>query len=131
MGDGATFKDYTWAVYARRNSQRPFDQDPVTITDAAYNLAFSRLKLILYGELNGEKLAEYVYTVPQGNPINSGNKDHFFFGCIRPNFKGIDTRGAGFYSTGDNIRGTNVQPFDTDVCESLLNVEPALAPGFQ
>jgi len=131
--DGASFKDYTYAIYATRMSEAPDNQQSqgASIADAAYNLAFSRLKLNLYGELNGVKLPEYVYTVPQGNPINSVNKFHFFFGCIRPNFKGIDTRGAGFYDNGDNIRGTNVQVFDTGVCESLLNVEPAQIPGFQ
>jgi len=129
--DAATFKDYTYAIYAYRRTTRPDDQDPETKTDADYNLAYSRLKLNLYGELNGIDVAEYVYTVPQGNPINSGNKWIFFFGCIRPNYKGIDTRGAGFYGSGENIRGTNAQAFSTAVCESLLNVEPALIPGFQ
>merc|ERR1712098_53434 len=61
--DAATFKDYTYAIYAYRRTTRPDDQDPETKTDADYNLAYSRLKLNLYGELNGIDVAEYVYTV--------------------------------------------------------------------
>jgi len=129
--DDATFKDYTYAVYAERLTVTP---DATQILDTRYNLAVAGVKLVFYSDLNGAKLPEFVYTVPQGSSINTGNKKRFFFGCIRPNvihMKAIDTRGAGFYGPADSIRGTGKLIDDPTLCDSLKNAVPAIVPGFQ
>merc|ERR1711862_1058959 len=98
LTDGTTFKDYTYAVIAKRVTGTP---DAAQIDNSKYNLANARLKLNFFSDLNGVRLPEFVYTVPQGSVINVPNKLYFFFGCIRPNtihLKALDTRGAGFYN---------------------------------
>merc|ERR1712025_21907 len=129
--DGTTFKDYTYAVYAKRKTGTP---NPIQISDSKYNLAYAGLKLNFYSDLNGVRLPEFVYTVPQGSAINTTNKDHFFFGCVRLNvihLRALDTRGAGFYNTGDDVRGTGYNILDSELCDSLKNLVPAITPGFQ
>jgi len=129
--DDAKFKDYTYAIYALNNYNLPPDhQDPPNQIDVSeYNLNKAGLKLNLYDDVNGVSSPAYVYTVPQGSTINSADKWWFFFGCIRPNMKGLDTRGAGFYWCGDPVRGAGTA-CTPGLCEALLNVVPALTPGF-
>merc|ERR1711862_390231 len=125
--DGATFKDYTYAVIAENYMN--YSPDTNHIPQSSYNLAYARVKLIFYSDLNGVKLPEFVYTVPQGSGINAADKKYFFFGCIRPNvihLTTIDTRGAGFYSLSDHVRGTDKRITDPTLCPSLLNAVPAI-----
>jgi len=129
--DGATFKDYTYAIYAEKRTFPPNNQNPPDQkTDADYNLANARLKLNLYGDINGVSHPEFVYQVPQGSTINPANKRVFFFGCVRPNMKGLDTRGVGFYDYNDQVRGSGKTLFDAELCRALLNVVPAVTPGY-
>jgi len=131
LTDGTTFKDYTYAVIAQRITASP---NTAQIPDSDYNLAYAGLKLNFYSDLNGVRLPEFVYTVPQGDVINTANKDHFFFGCVRLNvihLRALDTRGAGFYNTGDDVRGTGYNILDSELCDSLKNLVPAITPGFQ
>jgi len=131
--DDVKYKDYTFAIYANNKMTSvsvPASQDPPNQIDySAYNLNKAGLKLNLYDDVNGVSSPAYVYTVPQGSTINSANKEVFFFGCIRPNMKGLDTRGAGFYWCGDRVRGIGTA-CTLELCEVLLNVVPALTPGF-
>ena len=113
LDDGTKYQDYTYAVMA--------DDD----TDD-YNLSEGGLTLTVeYDGVVKQTLAAPQYR-PDGANVNYDGRKFFFFGCFRPQYGFVDTRGAGFYDKDDAVFA-GLRSKDSGLCKALLNWP---APGF-
>jgi len=108
QSDGSSPMDYSYAVYVTSSST------------FIYNLNEGRPQLIVYDDTYGSMSAVQVITIPQGDSINTNNKNAFFFGCLHPSTNKVNMTSSGFYTIGLGfIRNTGLAPFETGVCNKL------------
>ena len=107
LEDGTKYQDYTYAVIADNE-------------DGDDNLSLTRPTLTVeYDGVDKQTLAIPQHR-PNGASVNPGSRDYYFFGCFRPQFGFVDTRGAGFYRSWDFVvAGLDV--LDVGLCKELLN----------
>ena len=107
LEDGTKYQDYTYAVIADDDS-------------SVYNLSEGGPTLTVeYDGVVKQTLAAPQYR-PNGANVNYDGRELYFFGCFRPQYGYVDTRGAGFYDTNDVVvAGLDV--LDVGLCKELLN----------
>jgi len=110
LDDGTKYQDYTYAVMAMRSSE------------SEYNLSEGGPTLTVeYGGVVKQTLAVPQYRLGGANlnyDADNGRSD-YFFGCFRPQYGYIDTRGAGFYDF-DTPVFAGLDILDVGLCKALL-----------
>jgi len=109
VDDGTKYQDYTYAVIADR-------------AGSEYNLSEGGPTLTVeYGGMVKQTLAVPQYR-PGGANLNfdaENGRAYYFFGCFRPQYGYVDTRGAGFYDY-DTPVFAGLDIWDVGLCKALL-----------
>ena len=101
---------------------------PLAAKDGNYNLSEGGPTLTVeYDGMVKQTLAVPQYR-PTGANVNYQELRYYFFGCFRPQFGFVDTRGAGFYAD-DEIVFAGLDILDAGLCKALLSW-PAAGTGF-
>ena len=104
LPDGTKYQDYTYAVMVYQSDEYNLSEGGPTLTVEYDGVVKQTLDVPQYR--------------PTGANINYDERDHYFFGCFRPQHGFVDTRGAGFYNDDDVIAGVTI--YDAGLCKELL-----------
>jgi len=99
--------EFTYAVLAKTKDK--YD----------YNLKEGSLELIVKDDTYGNLRAVQIIRVPEGPTINTGNKEFYFFGCLRPHTNKINMDHTGFYKHNSKIGHTGLGPTAAGLCKAL------------
>merc|ERR1712179_575232 len=99
--------EFTYAVLAKTKNKND------------YNLKEGSLELTVRDDTYGHLRAVQILRVPEGPTINKGNKEFYFFGCLRPHTNKINMDHTGFYKHNSKIGHTGLGPTAAGLCKAL------------
>ena len=110
LADGTTYQQYSFAVFVTKDINYNLSEGGPTLTVEYDGVAKQTLAIPQYR----------VATPPTGANINFDARFYYFFGCFRPQYGFVDTRGAGFYAA-DTVVFAGLDIFDAGLCKELLS----------
>jgi len=109
LPEGTKYQDYTYAIIAHKKSSYNLSEGGPTLT-------------VEYDGVVMQTLAVPQYMIGGAN-VNWDYADgryYYFFGCFRPQYGFVDTRGAGFYYVDTHVIGDK-DIYDVGLCKELLD----------
>jgi len=109
LPDGTKYQDYTYAVIAYKKDPHNLSEGGPTLT-VEYDGAVIQTLAIPQYSLGGVNV----------NWDHDVGRYYYFFGCFRPQFGFVDTRGAGYYYADTHVIGDK-DIHDVGLCKELLD----------